>query len=547
MIEELRIKDFAIIDHLVISLKKGFNVITGETGAGKSIIVDALGVLLKEKVISSDFVKHGKSEATVEAILIDESKEKEEVLIILKRHLSTHGKTRAYINDSIHTVQNFVKFTSQFINIHGQHEHTSLLKKENHIYFFDNVAGLTEEVQVLSDLYKKLEKLRDEVKNLKNELEINKQKLELYQYQLEEIKNAHLSEGEDKELSEKRNILKNIFKLKEIAEHTFTLLYEDKNSVYSGLSRISMNLESIARFDSQALNIKAFIDNAITQIEEAIFSLRKLKDSYESDPITLEKVEERLSLINKLKNKYGSTIKEILEYASQIEKKINSLSISEENLMEKEKQLNSLYKEVEELAKKISYMRKQKATEIEKEIKKELNFLGFNNPLFEISIKNCPLNALGIDDIEFYFSANPGEPPRPLNKIASGGELSRLMLALKCVELKLAKDKLASTTLIFDEIDAGIGGKVAQNVGKRLKDLAKHHQVICITHLPQIAVFADHHLKVNKITNKDKTTVNVSVLTGQSRKEEIARMLSGHITESSLFHAEELLENKGGS
>lgn len=542
MIEEIKINNFAIIDNLIIPLKKGFNILTGETGAGKSIIVDALGTLLKEKVTSADFIKHGKSEATIDVILIDE--DKQEDLFILKRKLNIQSKSRAYINDAICTIQSFVNFVSQFINIHGQHEHTYLLKKENHIIFFDNMVGVKEEVRLLSDLYEKYQRIKEKVDNLKAEIELNRQKFELFKYQLEEIKNAQINEEEEKELNEKRNILKNIFRLKELAEESFNLLYEDKNSIYSILSKIRTNLDYISRFDSKSLDIKVFIDNANAQIEEAIFLLRKLKDSYESDPATLEKIEGRLALINKLKNKYGSTIKEILQYALEIEKKIKLLYLDEEKIEEKERELTDLYKKIHELAEEISCKRKKKASEIEKEIIKELEFLGFSKSQFEIRITNCPIYPYGMDDIEFYFSANPGEPPKPLNKVASGGELSRLMLALKCVELKLAQDKLISMTLIFDEIDAGIGGVVAENVGKRLKDLSIYHQILCITHLPQIAIYADHHLKVDKLIKDNKTIVKINILSGKERKEEIARMLSGRITESSLFHAEELLEDK---
>lgn len=544
MIEELRIKDFAIIDNLTIPLKRGFNVLTGETGAGKSIIVDALGVLLKEKISSIDFVKHGKTDSIIEVILNDEDSQNKEEIIILKRNLNIQGKNRAYINDSNYTIQGFVKFASKFINIHGQHEHTYLLKKENHIIFLDTMAGLNEEVEQLKSRYEKYQNLKEELDNLKREFEINKQKLELYQYQLEEIRNAQLNEEEEKELNEQRNILKNIFRLKEIAEETFNFLYEEKNSVYSMLSKIRTNLESLSKFDSKAIDIRSFVDNAYVNIEEAIYLLRKLKESYESDPNALDKVEQRLSLINRIKNKYGKSIKEILQHASELEKRIQSLSFTEEEIEKKEKELEDLYATIYQLSKIISDKRKEKSRELEEEIIKELKFLGFSNPQFRILINSRPICPEGIDDVEFYFSANPGEPPRPLNKVASGGELSRLMLALKCVELKVAKKGLKSMTLIFDEIDSGIGGTVAENVGKRLKDLATYHQVLCITHLPQIAVLADHHLKVDKVIEDKKTKVTVSVLSGKARKEEIARMLSGRITESSLFHAQELLENK---
>lgn len=544
MIEEIRIKDFAIIDSLTVPLKEGLNVLTGETGAGKSIIVDAVSVLLKEKVSSSDFIKHGKSEANIEVVIFNKNSETEDDLIIFKRILNIQGKNRAYVNDFAYTAQSFVKFVTQKINIHGQHEHTYLLKKENHIDFFDTISGLTEEVSQIKELYERVIDLRNQIEKLREEAELNRRKIELYQFQLSEIKAAELKEQEDRSLNERREILKNIVKLKELAESSYGILYEDKSSVYSDLSKIRINLESILKFDSNAEEIKKFIDNAISQVEEAVFLLRKLKEAYEPDPFELEKIEDRLALIDRLKNKYGKTVEEILDYARHIETQLSSYCFSEEELKVKEAQLNQLSDRLKEFAEKVSEKRIEKAKTIEKEIIKELEFLGFSKPKFEISIKRCPLYLYGIDDIEFYFSANPGEPTRPLNKVASGGELSRLMLALKCVELKLASSSAQSMTLIFDEIDAGIGGKVADNVARRLKELSKHHQVLCITHLPQIAALADNHLKIEKFHSENKTSIKIEVLNGEQRKEEIARMLSGRITETSLFHAEELLENK---
>ncbi|ACI21599.1 MULTISPECIES: DNA repair protein RecN [Thermodesulfovibrio] len=547
MIEELRIKNFAIIDSLVVPLSKGFNVITGETGAGKSIIVDAIGILLKEKVPAVDFIKHGKNEANIEVIIYD-TNEKESVFedeaLILKKILSIQGKTKTYINDSAFTVNEFVKIASRLINIHGQHEHTHLLKKENHILFFDTIAKLKQEVERFNQLYMDVQSLKQELEKISKEIALKKQRIELLQFQVAEIKNAKLKEGEEEELIEQRQILKNVLKLKELAESSFSLLYEDRNSVHTNLSKILNLLKELSKFDSKAEEVKSLIESALTQSEEAVYMLRKLKETYEPDPATLENIEERLTLINKLKIKYGSTIKEIIEYAKEAEKELNIISVSEEDLKTKENKLEKLLDEMISQANKLSAKRKSVKNKIEEEIINELKFLGFLHPLFEIKISEKELSLNGKDDVEFYFSSNPGEPPKPLIKIASGGELSRLMLALKCVELKLAKNSLKSMTLIFDEIDAGIGGTVAENIGRRLKELSNHHQVICVTHLPQIAAQAQHHLKVEKVILDNKTLVKIDVLTGIKRKEEIARMLSGRITESSIFHAEELLESK---
>lgn len=547
MIEELRIRNFAIIDSLTVPLSKGFNVLTGETGAGKSIIIDAIGILLKEKVSAIDFVKYGKNEADIEAIVYNANNKEttsEDEAIILKKTLSIHGKTKAYINNSAFTVHEFAKIASRLINIHGQHENTYLLRRENHILFFDTIAGLREEVERFNQIYSNVQALKQELEKIKKEITSKKQRVELLKFQIEEINNSKLKEGEEEELIKKRQILKNVLKLKELAESSFSILYEDKNSVHTNLSKLLNLLKELAKFDSKAEEVKKLIESALTQCEEAIYMLRKLKETYEPDPLALENIEERLTLINKLKIKYGSTIREILEYAKEAENELTNITISEETLKTKEDMLRKLSDELIFLADKLSEKRRDAKSKIEKEIVKELKFLGFSHPLFEIKITEKELSVNGKDDIEFYFSSNPGEPLKPLIKIASGGELSRLMLALKCVELKLAKSFVKSMTLIFDEIDAGIGGSVAENIGRRLKELSNHHQVLCVTHLPQIAAQAQHHLKVEKLTLDNKTVVKIEVLEGIKRKEEIARMLSGRITESSLFHAEELLESK---
>ncbi|MGB9709897.1 MAG: DNA repair protein RecN [Thermodesulfovibrio sp.] len=544
MIEELIIKNFAIIDSLSIPLAEGFNVLTGETGAGKSIIVDAIGVLLKEKVSASDFVKHGKNEAVIEVALSDvKIAESEDNLVILRRVLPVHGKTKSYINDSIYTSQGFVKIASQLINIHGQHEHTYLLKKENHIDFFDTIAGLNEEVNAFAEIYEKVLTIREKIELLKKELITKRQKKELMEFQLKEIESAQLKEGEEEELNEQRKILKNVLKLKELAENAFSLLYDEKNSVHENLSQTLTTLKELARFDSKAEEIKNLVESALAQIDEAIYSLRKLKESYEPDPFTLEKIEERLTLLNKLKSKYGGSIREILEYAKNTEKELSIVSISEEEIKKLQEELNTAQAEMHKRAEELSQKRKNLAKRIEAQVNEELKEVGFSNPQFEIRISEKEISSKGKDDVEFYFSANPGEPPKPLSKVASGGELSRLMLALKCVELKEAKKDIKSMTLIFDEIDAGIGGSVAENVGKRLSELARYYQVLCVTHLPQIAAKAQHHLKVEKVISDEKTVVKVELLNKAKRKEEIARMLSGRITESSLFHAEELLQD----
>lgn len=544
MIEELRIKDFAIVDSLALNLHRGFNVITGETGAGKSIIVDALSVLLKEKVNASEYVKHGKKEASVEVVLTESFESSEEEVLILKRILSTQGRSRFYVNDSAQTAQSFTNLASKYINIHGQHEHTTLLKKENHILYLDSIGGLKEEVEEFKALFKTYQALKSEVERLKEELSTRAQRMELYEFQIKEIKNANLQIGEEQELIERRQILKNALRLKELSSKAFELLYEDRSSVLSNLSRVLTNLKELSEADSEVKTVAETVENSLAQLEDVAYIIRKIKEKYEPDPDTLERVEERLSLIGRLKKKYGGTIEEILDYAQHIEKSLLSTSELEEELERKREELTELNQKLDAKAEELSRRRKEVSKKIEREIEEELKLLGFSKARFMIEIKDSPITSIGKDSVEFYFSANPGEPPKPLAKVASGGELSRLMLALKCVELRFSNDRINSMTLVFDEIDAGIGGAVAQNVGEKLKELSRIHQVLCVTHLAQIASLADNHIKVEKLIDSDKTIITAKTLEGQERKEEIARMLSGVITQSSLFHAEELLERK---
>lgn len=544
MIEELRIRDFAIVDSLVIPLSRGFNVITGETGAGKSLIVDALSALLKEKVSAADYVRHGKREASVEVVLSETDQGNDEDVLILRRILSIQGRSRFYINDSASTAQNFTTLASRYINIHGQHEHTNLLRRENHILYLDSIAGLNEDVEQFRALFRSFQNLREEVRRLKEELTLRNQRRELYEYQINEIRSAALRVDEEQELLAKRQILKNALRFKELASKAFELLYEDKNSVLSSLSKISSYLRELADSDSEIKGLLELVDNSVAQLEEVSHLLRKTKEKYEPDPEALERVEERLSLISQLKKKYGETVEKILEYAQKIEGALNTTSELEDELMRKMDELRRTEEELEARAKTLSVRRREASESIVKEIEEELRLLGFSKAKFVIEIADSEITSTGKDSVEFYFSANPGEPPKPLSKVASGGELSRLMLALKCVELRFTKSEVKSMTLVFDEIDAGIGGTVAQNVAFKLKELSSLHQVLSVTHLPQIAALADNHIKVEKQVFEDKTEITARILSDEERKHEIARMLSGVITESSLFHADELLKRR---
>ncbi len=562
MLRELRIKNFTIIDDLSIHFDSGLNVLTGETGAGKSIIVDAIGLVLGDKA-SADMIKAGSKEAGIEAYFDNSSHSALKELsiesdegITVRRNISFQGKGRAYINDTSISLQTLAGIGESLINIHGQHEHQGLLKKENHLILLDSFAGLTGEAASLRTLYDEVLELRNKVDRLKERIRERSRRIEFLRFQINEIDAASLRHGEKEAIEEEMKILLNLNKLKESSETAYSLIYESQGSCIEQMSQALSRIRDMAGFDESAKELLSIMETAIPQIEEAALLLRKFKDKYDIDPQRLTELDERLDLIKRLEKKYGEGVDAILKYRDNSEEDLKELVTSEELQESLQSGLDAKENEIKAMSDKLSNKRIAAAKRMGKAILGELHDLGFQKADFKVDIKKrADISAHGMDDVEFLFSANPGEPPRPLIKVASGGELSRIMLALKCMETsqqsavsgqQSKKDKFSKLiTLIFDEVDAGIGGVTAQHVGKRLKEIAGNYQVLCITHLPQIAALADNHLKVEKIMGRDAVKVNVEPLTDGKRQDEIARMLSGKITDSSLKHARELLGVSG--
>lgn len=570
MLRELRIKNFTIIDNLSINFGQGLNVLTGETGAGKSIIVDAIGLLLGGKA-SPDMIKTGSKEAHIEAYFDDTSNPMLEELdiesddgIIVRRSISFYGKGRAYINDTPVSLQTLSNIGECLIDIHGQHEHQGLLKKDNHLLFLDAFCGLTGQATSLQALYNEVVSLRNKVDELKKRIKERSQRIEFLKFQINEIDSAQLKHGEKEAIEEEMKILLNLSKLKESSETAYSLLYESEDSCLEKISHVLSRLREMAHFDPSAKEVLNVVESVILQIEDAVLLLRKFKDKYDIDPKKLTELDERLELIKRLEKKYGEGIDEILKYKSKAEEELKGLEHIDEQQETFEAELSLKEKGLLAMAEELSQKRQTAAKKMERMILDELHELGFQKAVFKVDIKKKEtLSASGMDDVEFLFSANPGESPKPLIKVASGGELSRIMLAMKCIEIshesgapqkikdffggtsksqELRKDKSSKLrTLIFDEVDAGIGGVTAQHVGRRLKALAKNYQVLCITHLPQIAALADNHLRVEKVTSKDSVKVCIEQLEGDMRLKELARMLSGTVTDASLKHANELL------
>ncbi|HTZ17472.1 MAG TPA: DNA repair protein RecN [Dissulfurispiraceae bacterium] len=563
MLRELRIKDFTIIDDLSIVFQPGLNVLTGETGAGKSIIVDALGVLLGDKA-SQDFIRTGSSEARIEATfdpadipLLSEIGVDGSEGIILRR-ITGKGKGRAYINDTPVSLASIAAVGSGLVDIHGQHEHQGLLKKESHLSLVDTFGGLSEEATSLQSLFQEVAGLRGRVSQIKEKARERALQIEFLRFQVNEIDAASLGDGEKQAIEEERAILLNATKLREFAEGAYALLYDFEGSGIEKISKAATYVKDMARIDRSAEESLSLLESALPLVEDASASLRKLRDVYEVDPGRLADLDDRLELIKKLEKKYGEGIEGILRHRDAALAELQGLEHAEEQGDEYERELAAAESGLAVFAGELSKKRRTAAGLMSKLVVQELRELGFQKADFRVDIKKrSEVGPSGIDDIEFLFSANPGEPPKPLSKVASGGELSRIMLALKCLEIgkrEIAGRKSAghkaggdahhspsAGTLIFDEVDAGIGGVTAQHVGNRLHLLAEKYQVLCITHLPQIAALADCHLSVEKVLSEKEVKVCIEVLAGEKRREELARMLGGKVTDRSLRHAEEML------
>lgn len=546
----LRVKDFAIIDLVNLEFHNGFTVFTGETGAGKSILVDAIGLLIGGRA-SIDIVRDGSDEANLEAIfegvkdadLLEKMSsygihtEGDEVLI--RRNISKNGKNRVYINGVLSTLSMLEDICSGLVDIHGQHEHQILLKKEMHLEYLDALGRFPDIKNRVRERYQYLNQMKDRLNKMEEDVREKRDKEELFRYQLTEIKSAGLKVGEDKELTMERDILSNSKRLSALSDEVYRLLYEDDGAILSGLSKIEENLDEISKIDAKMGDVAEMVSSSKVNLREASERIRRFRDNIRYDPERLEKIEERLYLIERLKKKYGQSVEDIIACQSRIEKELEGLEYSDRDIKALGEEIERALKEIDLDAGELSRLREDRSRELEKEVMDELSRLQMGNTKFVVSINRGPLSLNGFDSVEFMI-ANMNEEPRSLARVASGGELSRLMLAIKCCLSPADSVK----TLIFDEVDAGIGGGVAEEVGKRLKYLSRDHQVCCVTHLPQIAAMADTHYCVEKIVSDNRVVTRVRKLDGQGRVEEISRMLGGKdTTKTALKYAEEMIKS----
>lgn len=544
MLKELRIKNLAIIDDLTVRFAKGLNVLTGETGAGKSIVVDALGLSLGDRA-QSDLVMSGESEAVVQAYFdLDNFDDLQDLGIdasdglLLKRVISSGGKSRAYINDSMVTLQTLSSVGKSLVDILSQHEHQSLLTQETQRTLLDSYGKVLPEKEPVEKLYYQVHALEIRHAELRDKSRERAQRLDLLRFQLNEIESASLKPGEKEALEDERKILANMNKLTELTETAYSALYESEGSCSERLSKVVSMLREMSAIDGSISEALQLVEAAMPLVEDASISLGRYRDRFDFEAGRLEHIEDRLDLIKKLEKKYGQGIDAIMMHMDRVRAELQEIESADENLASVEAELKIREEELLKAASALSEKRRKTAQKIEKLITSTLRELAFGKAAFSIEMKTGAVGPSGMDKIEFIFSANPGEPMKPLSKIISGGELSRVMLALKSI----LADVDDVPVLIFDEVDAGIGGKTAESVAKKLALISAGRQLLCITHLPQIASRGDFHLKIEKKETGNKVHVEVKELDGKERQDEIARMLSGTITEISRRHAEELLE-----
>jgi DNA repair protein RecN (Recombination protein N) len=554
MLTDLTIKNVAIIDTLHISFKEGLTVLTGETGAGKSIIIDAVGLIMGGRA-TSDLIRSGEEEAVVEALFdISSLPEIARQLgdagfdcdgeLLVKRSISRGGKNRVFINGAMATLALLADISPRLINIYGQHESQTLLRPERHLHLLDAFAGLTAQREEFARLFEQLAAVQKRLGSMEEEEREAERRLDLLSYQSEEIGGAGLLPGEEEELEERRQVLASAEKLGGGSAEAFERLYGGDGAILGQLRRISSSIAELAGIDHGLNDAAATLEGAYLQLEDAAIALRDYASRIEADPTALAAVDDRLDLINRLKKKYGHTIAEILVFKGEIDGELSRLAGREQDRHSLEAEHDRLAAEIQAKGKALTGQRMTAAAALKKGLEKEIHQLAMKNAVIEAALE--PLvdpRTTGFERVEFLFSPNPGEAPRPLARIASGGELSRLMLAVKQV---LPEGDVP--TLVFDEVDTGIGGATSEMVGRKLKNVAARQQVLCITHLPQVAVFADQHLRVEKLVANGRTSTQVVPLADEERTREVARMLAGaKVTDSALTHAAEMLAATGAA
>jgi len=550
MITHISIRDFAIIKELSMDLHPGLNIITGETGAGKSIVIEAISMALGSRA-DTDYVRTGCEKATVTMMvdtddvqlgsILEEAGVQEEDTLILQRQISAVGKSVCRVNGSIVPLSVLSRLCRSIADIHGQYDHQSLLNVDNHIDLLDLYGKQEIEPvrQMTSEFYRGYEQTSAALEQLQKRLAEGERQKDLMRYELEEIRSACLLPGEDEVLEEEIRLMQNSEKIYEVLTTAYDSLYADEGSVSTVLGKSVRDLSGIEEFSAQLREISSALSDAFYNLEDLGHTLRQYKDSMEFSPDELDEKITRLDTLEKLKRKYGGSLETIFAYQSKAEKELEKIEHADEEIEKLNRQKSLLREQLQTASARLHDLRLRYGKLMADAITSELKELHFQDGIFISDIQSGPFSAKGIDRVEFLISANKGEDPKPLAKIASGGELSRIMLAVK----RIIGDLDRIPTMIFDEIDSGISGAAAGIVGSKLYQIAGRHQVLCITHLPQIAAFGRHHYRIEKISDEISTHTTVTPLDPDSRVEEIARLLSGTlVTDQARAGARELLK-----
>ena len=552
MLSNIYIENVAVIEKASIDFDGAFNILTGETGAGKSIIIDSINAIMGQRM-SRDLIRSGASSAFVSATFSDISDiacellqecgyEDEDGIFILQRQMTAAGKNVCKINGRPAPLSVFKRVSPYLINIYGQHEGYDFMTADSHIKYIDALGEYSDLLDEYKSKYAVYSDLRHKLLDLKDNIQDREKKIDLLQYQIGEIEEADLQPGELEELETRRVLLNNSEKIKTGISFAYALLVGDEEEgAISILDNVCDTLSDIAEFYPDLNDVTGRIQSAYEELNDCHYEIRNFIDEVDFDPHEIDEVEERYNLIKDLTRKYGDTIEEILEFCEKSRKELDDLIQFDVNKEKLENDFKKAKKDLLEAAKKLTMARTEAAESFSKAVMKEMRYLDMPNVVMTPSITKCDFTENGCDRLELLISANPGEEPKPLSKIASGGELSRMMLAIKTIIAE--KDEIA--TLIFDEVDTGISGSAASKVGRKLQQLSKTHQVLCITHQAQIAALADIHLFISKNVSDGRTFTTVRELDFDERKYELSRIIDGNNpSELSLQHAEEMLKAK---
>ncbi len=550
----MTIKNFAIIESLSLTFQEGMTVLTGETGAGKSIIIDALGLLVGGRG-SADFIRHGEERLELQGLfalaednlacrnaLIENGIDASDDMVVLERSLFRSGKNSCRINGKLVTTVLLRQIGSKLIDIHSQHEHQELMNEEFHLSLLDRFASdkIKPALTKYQTNFKEYQTIEKEWQNwTKNERELA-QRLDMLRFQQQEIENADLQAGEEDRLLEQKNILANFEKLNENLQGAYAAIQGEPGGL-EFVGEAMRQMETAASIHTDYKAVSEAISSSYYMLEDSMSQIRQSLDQLEFQPEELNQIELRLNDLNQLKRKYGKTIEDIIQYEQEISSEMEKLTDSESHVGHLETKLATLKTELTKQAATLTDIRKKAAVTLEKQIKQELNQLYMEKAIFSVRFEanKMELTELGQDSVVFYMSTNPGEPLKPLAKIASGGELSRMMLALKTIFSR----HQGITSIIFDEVDTGVSGRVGQAIAEKIYAVSVGSQVLCISHLPQVAAMANHHYYITKKVQNKRTTTSVTVLKGVEKVEEISRMIAGiEVTELTKQHAKEMIE-----